>query len=147
MQPKRRQATRTQPTQACAGYKTPLKTTDSYRSLQTSKSKLRKTPRQQLSFFAACQGQGPAVDVQVSRRCEGEVRRDEPGGQGACVSQCKSEGAHEHKEWEERQKTRAEEVSAIVKAMDILKEEAVKEAFLQDTASQSRRCAYHRPAF
>ena len=36
------------------------------------------------------------------------------------------------KEWEQRQKTRGEEVAAITKAMEILKEEAVKEAFLQD---------------
>ncbi|CAE7196796.1 unnamed protein product [Symbiodinium natans] len=35
-------------------------------------------------------------------------------------------------EWEQRQKTRGEEVAAIVQAMDILKEEAVKEAFLQE---------------
>ncbi|CAE7215559.1 unnamed protein product [Symbiodinium pilosum] len=37
-----------------------------------------------------------------------------------------------NKEWEQRQKTRGEEVAAITKAMEILKEEAVKEAFLQE---------------
>ncbi|CAE7867585.1 unnamed protein product [Symbiodinium microadriaticum] len=40
-------------------------------------------------------------------------------------------------EWAQRQRTRAEEVEAIAKAMEILKEEAVKEALLQEPTKQS----------
>ena len=49
------------------------------------------------------------------------------------------------KEWAQRQTTRGEEVAAIAKALEILKEEAVKEALLQDTAQCSQQLRVEGP--
>ena len=83
------------------------------------------------------------MDVQVSGRCEVKMPGDGSGERRAVGNsqytprQCSRRSGRSvfaYKEWAQRQRTRAEEVEAIAKAMEILKEEAVKEALLQDTA-------------